>query len=118
MKNICILMIIGSIALTSYTQDGEVTEMPMTQLGGDKRQATIPPIVEYSLTDEALKVIFNTTESCTLQVKDLTGVTLYTYPIITNGNEYSYAVHLSHYSIYFIYIYSASNTYFGTLFTP
>ena len=113
-----LLMIVGSIAFASYASNGEVIDIPMTQLGGDKRQATISPFVEYSQTDEELIVVFNTTESCTLQVKDSTGVTLYTSSIITNGNEYSYPVQLSQHSIYYIYIYSTSNTYFGNIFTP
>lgn len=118
MKRFLMLMIVGSIAFASYASDGEVTEILMSQLGGDKRQATISPFVEYSQADEELIVVFDTTESCTLQVKDASGVTLYTSSIITNGNEYSYPVQLSQNSIYYIYIYSASNTFWGTLFIP
>ena len=118
MKRFLLLMIVVSIAFTSHSVDGEAIAIPMTQTGGDDRQATMYPKVAYSQADEELIVVFDTTESCTLQVKDASGVTLYTSSIITNGNEYSYPVQLSQNSIYYIYIYSASNTFWGTLFIP
>ena len=106
------------MSLISFAGEDEVGEVPIQHSNGHDRQEMVLPVVTYSTLANELTVAFDAAESYTLQVKDALGVTQYSSPIITDGNEYSYPVNLSPNSYYQITIYSANNTFYGVLFTP
>ena len=118
MKRFILVMTWCFMSLLSFAGDGEIVEVPIHNPNGHGRQEVVLPVVTYLTQANELIVAFDATESYTLQVKDASGVTQYSTPIVTDGNEYSYPVNLAPQAYYVVTIYSTTNTFSGVLFTP
>lgn len=112
------ILLVFAVLIALLVDAPQASAQLIVHTNGNDKQAIIFPEVVFSANDNELIVAFDATESYTLQVKDASGVTQYSTPIVTDGNEYSCPVNLAPHAYYVVTIYSTNNTFSGVLFTP
>lgn len=118
MKKISILFLSVVVAFVCYAG-----EKPSQQVGMTKHTSTgnnhneIVPEVTYDPNENRISIEFEAEGSFTLIVKEADGQVIYSAPVVTNGNSYSYNVNLLPENYYVITITSVDDGYIGVLET-
>lgn len=116
MTNKLITLLLLTIPFSIYAgDDGDEQKIILSPTKNDRIEADIPD-VGYSEEENALSVEFNSANQYVLTVKDRFGGMECEYPIVSDGNAYSYQLPSLKNGIYTVEISNHGNSYSGEFY--
>lgn len=116
-KRFFLFFVFSFIFLFSFARtDNQQVEMARNGMNNNNHFAVVPEVT-YNPSENTISVEFEAEGSFTLMVKDVDGQVIYSAPVVTNGNSYSYDVNLLPENYYVITITSVDDGYIGVLET-
>lgn len=117
MTNKLIPLLFVALPFSTYAEDNsnDVQNINMTPSKENRTETDIPD-VDYSEEENALSVAFDSANQYVLTVKDRFGGMECEYPIVSDGNAYSYQLPSLKNGIYTVEISNHGNSYSGEFY--